>query len=90
MNPKQHGFRSGRSCLSQLLEHHNKILEELEKSNNVDVIYLDFAKEFDKVDHGILLSKLKKNRNYWKNRCVDTKFSIQQTTICCRQWNNIQ
>ena len=25
MNPKQHGFRSGRSCLSQLLEHHNKI-----------------------------------------------------------------
>ena len=45
MNPKQHGFRSGRSCLSQLLEHHNKILEELEKSNNVDVIYLGFAKK---------------------------------------------
>ena len=41
MNPKQHGFRSGRSCLSQLLEHHNKILEELEKSNNVDIICLD-------------------------------------------------
>ena len=60
MNPKQHGFRSGRSCLSQLLEHHNKILEELEKSNNVDVIYLDFAKAFDKVGHGILLNKLKK------------------------------
>ena len=50
MNPKRHGVRSGRSCLSQLLEHHNKILEELEKSNNVDVIYLDIAKVFDKVD----------------------------------------
>ena len=60
MNPKQHGIRSGRSCLSQLLEHHHKILEGLEKSNNVDVIYLDFAKAFDKVDHGILLNKLKK------------------------------
>ena len=60
MNPKQHGFRSGRFCLSQLLEHHNKILEELEKLNNVDVIYLDFAKAFDKVDHGILLNELKK------------------------------
>ena len=58
MNPKQHGLRSGRSCLSQLLEHHNKILEELEKSNNVEVIYFDFAKAFDKVDHGILLKKL--------------------------------
>ena len=60
MNPMQHGFRSGRSCLSLLLEHHNKTLEELEKSNNVDVIYLDFVKAFDKVDHGILLNKLKK------------------------------
>ena len=60
--PMQHGFRSGRSCLSQLLEHHNKILEKLEKSNNVDVIYLDFAKAFDKVNHGILLNKLKKIR----------------------------
>ena len=37
-----------------------RYLEELEKSNNVDVIYLDFAKAFDKVDHGILLNKLKK------------------------------
>ena len=63
MNPNQHGFRSESSCLSQLLEHHNKILEELEKSNNVDVICLDFAKVFDKVDHGILLNKLNKNLN---------------------------
>ena len=60
MNHKQHRFRSLRSCLTQLLEHHNKILEELEKSNNVDVIYLDFAKAFDKVDHGVLLNKLRK------------------------------
>ena len=60
MNPNQHGFRSGRSCLSQLLEHHNKILEDLEKPNNVDVIYIDFAKAFDKVDHDILLNKLNK------------------------------
>ena len=60
MNPKQHGFPSGRSRLSQLLEHHNKIFEELEMSNNVDVIYLDFVKAFDQVDHGILLNKLKK------------------------------
>ena len=63
MNPKQHGFRSGRSCFSQLLEHHNKILQEFEKSNNVYVIYLDFAKAFDEVNHGILLNKLKKNQN---------------------------
>ena len=72
-----------------LLEHHNKILLELEKSNNVDVIYLDFAKAFDKVDHGILLNKLKKSE-LMVNRCVDTQFSIKQTTMCCRQSNNIK
>ena len=43
-----------------LLEHHNKILEKLEKSHNVDVINWDFANAFDKADHGILLNKLKK------------------------------
>ena len=59
MNPKQHGFRSDRYCVFQLLEHHSKILDELEKTKNVDVTYLDFAIAFEKVDHGILLNKLK-------------------------------
>ena len=45
---------------SNCMEHQNKILEELKKSNNDDVIYLDFAKAFDKLDHGILLNRNKK------------------------------
>ena len=36
-----------------------KIIEGLENKNPVDVVYLDFAKAFDKVDHGILLHKLR-------------------------------
>ena len=58
-NHSQHGFRGGRSCLSQLLSHFDKITSELEKGNGVDIIYLDFAKAFDKLDHGITLNKLK-------------------------------
>ena len=58
MNINQHGFRNGRSCLSQLLAHYDFILSKLETGQNVDVIYLDFAKAFDKVDHGVLLHKL--------------------------------
>ena len=55
MNPAQQGFRSRRSCLVLLLEHYDKILEILETGDNVDCIYLDFAKCFDKF-------KLKKNK----------------------------
>ena len=58
-NHLQHGFRGGRSCLSQLLSHFDRITTELEKGNGVDIIYLDFAKAFDKLDHGITLHKLK-------------------------------
>ena len=59
MDPNQHGSRSQRSCLSQLLEHHEEILRILESGENVDAIYLDFLKAFDKVDIGILLKKTK-------------------------------
>ena len=58
-NDGQHGFRKNRSCLSQLLEHQQHILDVLENGNVADVVYLDFAKAFDKVDHGILLNKMR-------------------------------
>ena len=58
-NEGQHGFRKGRSCLSQLLAHQEALLEAISEGNNVDVIYLDFAKAFDKVDHGLLLHKVR-------------------------------
>ena len=59
LNPSQHGFRAGRSCLSQLIAHYDKILTLLDQGANVDVIYLDFAKAFDKLDFNITLSKIK-------------------------------
>ena len=57
-NTNQHGFCPGRSGLSQLLEHQMQILSYLDKGKEFDVINVDFAKAFDKVDYGVLLQKL--------------------------------
>jgi hypothetical protein len=59
LNSTQHGFRAGRSCLSQLIAHYDKILTLLDQGTNIDVIYLDFAKAFDKLDFNITLANLK-------------------------------
>ena len=58
LNSTQHGFRKGRSCLTQLLNHMDNILKNLMNNQETDVIYLDYAKAFDKVDHNILIKKL--------------------------------
>ena len=54
----QHGFRSGKSCLTQLLHHFDDIIDSLANGDDVDAIYLDYAKAFDKVDHKLLINKL--------------------------------
>ena len=55
----QHGFRAMRSTLTQLLSYWDKMLDKVETGGGVDAIYLDFSKAFDKVEHGVLLHKLK-------------------------------
>ena len=59
LNPTQHGFREGRSCLSALLNVFDDIMHLMSGGNTVDMVYLDFATAFDKVDHGVLLHKIK-------------------------------
>ena len=59
LNNSQHGFRKGRSCVSQLIAHFETVIDHLGKGSIVDVIYLDFCKAFDKLDFNVLLSKVK-------------------------------
>ena len=55
---KQFGFLGGRSTLLQLLHVMEDWTKILDDGGNIDVVYCDFMKAFDKVPHTRLLSKL--------------------------------
>jgi len=54
----QHGFLAGRSCVTQLISVLHYIGGQLDAGKQIDIIYLDMSKAFDKVDHTKLLGRL--------------------------------
>ena len=54
----QHGFLAGKSTITNLVSFTKYVLDSIEAGYQVDVIYTDFSKAFDKVDHNILIGKL--------------------------------
>jgi hypothetical protein len=55
---QQHGFVRNKACVTNLLETIDQITSTLAYRQWVDVIFLDFAKAFDKVPHRRLVHKL--------------------------------
>ena len=90
----QHGFTKGRSCLTNLLDFMETVTRELDVSKPIDLIYLDFAKAFDKVPyrrlfkkletHGISGSVLKWIVNWLGNRRQKTSINKE-----CSNWKNV-
>jgi hypothetical protein len=58
LSDKQYGFVKGRSTMLQLLHMLDNWTSSLEEGGQVDAIYTDFEKAFDKVPHKRLISKL--------------------------------
>ena len=59
INCNQHGFQGSCSCVTQLLECFGDWTDNLDRGQETDIIYLDFAKAFDTVPHIRLIHKLK-------------------------------
>ena len=55
---EQHGFRAGRSPLTNIVEFNNTTTKWLDEGKPYDVLYLDFSKAFDVVPHDKLIKKL--------------------------------
>jgi len=55
----QHGFMPGRSCATNLVRFMDKVSQAVDEGESVDILYLDFAKAFDKVPHKRLINKLR-------------------------------
>lgn len=56
---KRHGFMKSHSCVTKLLAAADKQTANLVYKGKVDVIYLDFSKDIDRVNHRCLIDKLK-------------------------------
>lgn len=58
LSDSQHGFLQGRSTCTNLAVFVDRLLDGMQNGGQVDVVYTDFAKAFDRVHHGILIRKL--------------------------------
>ena len=83
LDQRQHGFLSNKSCTTNMVNFCDSLALSLNNDERNDVVYFDFAKAFDSVNHDLILEKLKYRYkvdgtllkficNYLKNReqCV--------------------
>ena len=58
LSTNQYGFQKGKSTQDALINFSKLLYEQLDQSNHVLSIFIDFSKAFDTVPHDILLKKL--------------------------------
>ena len=85
IKPSQHGFRKGRSCLTNLISFYDKVTHLVDEGKAVDVVYLEFSKAIDTVSHSILLEKL---AAHGLDRCKELAEWLGPKS--CGEWSLLQ
>ena len=86
----QHGFMKGRNSTTNLLLTYGDIFESKNRGENTDIIFIDFAKAFDKINHAILFDKMSIlgidtqtinwTRSFLENRTFSVKVNTSMST----------
>jgi len=93
-----HGFRKGYSCITNMLEFLESVAAETDAKHNVDTVYLDLAKAFDKVPHHRLILKLKAHGiDGLVGNCIKSWLTDRWQRVCMegtyshwtRMWNGV-
>jgi hypothetical protein len=58
MSINKHDFMKNRSTITNLMEYASFVLNSIEDGNQVDSVYTDFSKAFDRVRHQLLLNEM--------------------------------
>ena len=59
LSKEQYGFRREHSMAKNLICHHDKVIEALERGDVVDCVYNDMSQAFDRVSHSKLTRRVK-------------------------------
>ena len=82
IHDNQHGFMSLKSCNTQMIPFVDDLGMTIQDQSRTDVIYFDFAKAFDTVNHDIILQKLKYQYNVDGTMLNFMRSYLQNRTQC--------
>ena len=87
IRPSQQGFMKGRCCLTNLISFYDRATRLLDEEKAMDVVYLDFSKDFDTISHSILLAKLAGHGLDGHTLCWVKKLAGWPGPKSCGEWS---
>ena len=78
---EQAGFRPGKSCTNQLLNHTQHIEDGYQRGMITGAAFVDLSAAYDTVNHRLLIQKLY-NTTQDRQLCSLSEHAVQQNIIC--------
>jgi len=90
----QHGFVIGRSCLTNMTDFFEHVINYVDEGSAVGVVYMDFSKAFDKVPHGRLIRKANAHGKQgdmirWIHNWLSSRRQRVMTDSCFSDWRPV-